>query len=110
MADYASFFIQRSGSYRFGYREEHGAGRRDLQKELSDNQIKSQEEIARLDRNLQKELAERIAEPIKIHKKKQGKIIYAGKYQIASNFTGSTKQYIMDLLKGKKCSELMLIN
>ena len=56
------------------------------------------------------ELAQRIAEPIKINKLKQGKIIYAGKYQITSNFTGSTKQYVIDLLRGKKCSELMLIN
>lgn len=59
---------------------------------------------------IKKELAERIAEPIKINKKKQGKIIYAGKYQIASNFTESTKQYVKDVLRGKKCSELMLIN
>ena len=59
---------------------------------------------------IRKELAERIAEPIKIKKIKQGKIIYAGKYEIASNFTGSTKQYVIDLLRGKKCSELMITN
>ena len=59
---------------------------------------------------IKEELAQRIAEPIKVKKTKQGKIIYAGKYQISSNFTGSTKQYVIDLLKGKKCSELMLIN
>ena len=56
------------------------------------------------------ELAQRIAEPIKVKKIKQGKIIYAGKYQIAGNFTENTKQYVIDLLRGKKCSELMLIN
>ena len=33
---------------------------------------------------------------------------HAGKYDVASNFTGSTKQYIIDLLKDKKCSELMI--
>ena len=59
---------------------------------------------------IKEELSQRIAEPIKIKKIKQGKIIYAGKYQIASNFTGNTKQYVIDLLRGKKCSELMLIN
>ena len=59
---------------------------------------------------LKKELAQLIAEPIKIKKIKQGKIIYAGKYQIASNFTGKTKEYVIDLLRDKKCSEMMLIN
>lgn len=59
---------------------------------------------------LKKELAQRIAEPIKIKKIKQGKIIYAGKYQIASNFIGKTKEYVIDLLRDKKCSEMMLIN
>ena len=59
---------------------------------------------------IKEELAQRIADPIKVKKIKQGKITYAGKYQISSNFTGSTKQYVIDLLKGKKCSELMLIN
>lgn len=59
---------------------------------------------------IKEELAQRIAEPIKVKKTKQGKIIYAGKYQIASNFTGYAKQYVMDILKDKKCSELKLIN
>ena len=45
-----------------------------------------------------------------VKKQKENKIIYAGKYQIASNFTGKTKEYIIDLLKTKKCSELMLRN
>ena len=43
-------------------------------------------------------------------KTKENKIVYAGRYEIASNFTGNTKKYIIDLLKDKKCSELMLIN
>ena len=59
---------------------------------------------------IKEELAQRIAEPIKVKKAKQGQIIYAGKYEVASNFTGSTKQYVVDLLRGKKCSELILIN
>ena len=57
---------------------------------------------------IKEELSQRIAEPIKVKKVKQGKIVYAGKYDVASNFTGSTKQYIIDLLKDKKCSELMI--
>ena len=59
---------------------------------------------------IKEELSQRIAEPIKVKKAKQGKINYAGKYQIASNFTDSTKQYVIDLLRNKKSSELMLIN
>ena len=30
--------------------------------------------------------------------------------KIANNFTGSTKQYVIDFLRGKKCSELMITN
>lgn len=59
---------------------------------------------------IKEELASRIPEPKVVKKKKENKIVYAGRYEIASNFTGSTKKYIIDLLKGKKCSELMLIN
>ena len=59
---------------------------------------------------IKEELSQRIAEPIKMKKIKPGKIIYAGKYQIASNFTGNTKQYVIDLLRDKKCSELMITN
>lgn len=62
------------------------------------------------EQKIKEELAQRIAEPIKVKKQKQGKMIYAGKYQIASNFNGNTKKYIIDLLQNKKCSELMLIN
>lgn len=31
-------------------------------------------------------------------------------YEIANNFTGRAKQHVLDLLRDKKCSELMLIN
>lgn len=62
------------------------------------------------ERKIKEELASRIPEPKVVKKKKENKIVYAGRYEIASNFTGSTKKYIIDLLKGKKCSELMLIN
>ena len=64
----------------------------------------------RAEEKIKEELAQRIAEPIKVKKVKQEKIIYAGKYEVASNFTGRAKQYVIDLLRDKKCSELMLIN
>ena len=60
-------------------------------------------------KKIQEELAERIPEPKKIKKNKQGKIQYAGKYELANNFTGYAKQYVLDMLKGKKMSELMII-
>lgn len=56
------------------------------------------------------ELAQRIPEPPKVRKIKYNELIYAGKYKIADNFVGSTKKFIIDLLNGKKSSELMLIN
>ena len=62
------------------------------------------------ERKIKEELASRIPEPKVVKKVKENKIVYAGRYEIASNFTGSTKKYIIDLLKDKKCSELMLIN
>ena len=56
------------------------------------------------------ELSQRIAEPVKVKKVKYNELIYAGKYKIADNFVGGSKKFIIDLLKDKKCSELMLIN
>lgn len=59
---------------------------------------------------IKEELAQRIPEPKKIKKNKQEEIIYAGRYEIASNFSGRAKEHVIDLLRSKKCSELMLIN
>ena len=59
---------------------------------------------------IKEELAQRIPEPKKIKKNRQEEIIYAGKYTIANNFAGGTKEFVIDFLKSKKCSELMLIN
>ena len=59
---------------------------------------------------IKKELASRIPEPKVVKKKKENKIVYAGRYEIANNFTGRAKQHVIDLLRDKKCSELMLIN
>ena len=62
------------------------------------------------ERKIKEELAERIPEPKVVKKRKENKIVYAGRYEIASNFTGRAKQHVIDLLRDKKCSELMLIN
>lgn len=59
---------------------------------------------------IKEELAQRIPEPKKVKKIKYNEIPYVEKYKIASNFTGYSKQHIEDLLRLKKCSELMLIN
>jgi len=36
------------------------------------------------------------------------KKVYAGKYEIANNFTGGAKDYILRVLKTKKWTELMI--
>lgn len=64
----------------------------------------------RAEKKIEEELASRIPEPKIVKKKKESKIIYAGRYEIANNFTGRAKQHLIDILRDKKCSELMLIN
>ena len=64
----------------------------------------------RAEKKIEEELASRIPEPKIVKKKKVSKIIYAGRYEIANNFTGRAKQHLIDILRDKKCSELMLIN
>lgn len=64
----------------------------------------------RAEKKIKEELASRIPEPKIVKKKKESKIIYAGRYEIANNFTGRAKQHLIDILRDKKCSELMLIN
>ena len=59
---------------------------------------------------IKEELGQRIPEPKKIKGKKEESIIYAERYKIASNFSGKAKDYVINVLRGKKCSELMLIN
>lgn len=59
---------------------------------------------------IKEELASRIPEPKAVKKQKENKIVYAGRYEIANNFTGRAKQHVLDVLRDKKCSELMLIN
>ena len=57
---------------------------------------------------IKEELEKRIPEPTKVKKIKQGKIVYAEKYEIANNFTGRAKDYILRVLKTKKWTELMI--
>ena len=64
----------------------------------------------RAEKKIKEELASRIPEPKIVKKKKESKIIYVGRYEIANNFTGRAKQHLIDILRDKKCSELMLIN
>ena len=59
---------------------------------------------------IKEELARRIPESKPVKKQKENKIIYAGRYEIANNFTGHAKQHVLDVLRDKKCSELMIIN
>lgn len=59
---------------------------------------------------IKEELAQRIPEPKKVKKIKYNEIPYAEKYKIANNFTGYSRQHIIDLLRVKKCSELMITN
>ena len=58
------------------------------------------------EREIKEELDSRIPGPKIVKKTNENKIVYAGRYEIASNFTGSTKKYIIDLLKDKKCDYL----
>lgn len=63
------------------------------------------------ERKIQEELAERIPEPKKVVKKKCEEIRYVGTARIIENITRDyTKENIKNILRTKKCSELMLIN
>ena len=62
------------------------------------------------EKKIKEELASRISEPKIVKKKKESKIIYSERYEISNNFTGRVKQHVIDILRDKKCSELMLIN
>ena len=59
--------------------------------------------------DIQEELDKRTPEPKKIKKTKQGYIRYAGTYRIIENVEGWKKLRIKNLIRGKKCSELMYI-
>lgn len=55
------------------------------------------------EKKIKEELESRISELKVVKKKKENKIIYAGRYEIANNFTGRAKQHVLDLLRDKKC-------
>ncbi len=60
---------------------------------------------------IKEELAQRVPEPKKISKIKYQEIRYAGTAKILENITSDTiKQEMKEILRGKKCSELKLIN
>ena len=54
------------------------------------------------EKEIKEELASRIPEPKVVKKRKENKIVYAGRYEIANNFTGRAKQHVLDLLRDKK--------
>ena len=58
------------------------------------------------EKKIKEELASRIPEPKAVKKKKENKIIYAGRYEIANNFTGRAKQHVLDLLRDKKMQRI----
>lgn len=55
------------------------------------------------EKKIKEELESRISELKVVKKKKENKIIYAGRYEIANKFTGRAKQHVLDLLRDKKC-------
>lgn len=63
------------------------------------------------EKKIKEELAQRIPEPQKVIKQKYEEIRYAGTAKIIENITRNyTKENIKNILRTKKCSELMLIN
>jgi len=58
---------------------------------------------------IEEELAQRVPEPKKIKKVKTHKMLYASTNSIIENVEGWKKLKIKNLLRDKKCSELMLI-
>lgn len=60
---------------------------------------------------IKEEIAKRVPEPKKVVKRKYEEIRYVGTAKILENITRNyTKENIKNLLREKKCSELMLIN
>ena len=63
------------------------------------------------ERKIKEELAQRVPDPKKVVKKKYEEIKYVGTAKILENITRDyTKENIKNILRTKKCSELMLIN
>lgn len=63
------------------------------------------------ERKIKEELAQRVPDPKKVVKKKYEELKYVGTAKILENITRDyTKENIKNILRTKKCSELMLIN
>jgi len=63
----------------------------------------------KMEQAIEEELSKRTPEPKKVRKIKYTEMRYAGRYNIANNFVGTARQYALDMLRGKKCSELRYI-
>ena len=62
-----------------------------------------------INQKIKEELASRIPESKVVKKKKENKIVYAGRYEIANKFTGQEKQHVLDALRDKKYSRLNVV-
>ena len=62
-----------------------------------------------MEKSIQKELSERIEEPKKVKKIKQGKIKYATQNSILESLTGYRKQKLKDLLRNKTFNQMRII-
>lgn len=61
-------------------------------------------------RKVKEELSKRIPEPKKVVKEKYEEIRYAGTGRILENITREYTKENINILRTKKCSEIMLIN
>lgn len=59
---------------------------------------------------IKEELAQRVPDPKRVKKSKYEEKRYSGKYEIAHNFNGGTREYILDFLREKKFNEMAIIN
>lgn len=62
-----------------------------------------------MEKSIQKELSERIEEPKKVKKVRQGKIKYATQSSILESLTGYRKQKVKDLLRNKTFNQMRII-
>ena len=62
-----------------------------------------------MEKSIQKELSERIEEPKKVKKIKQGKMKYATQNSILESLTGYRKQKLKDLLRNKTFNQMRII-
>ena len=63
----------------------------------------------KMEKSIEKELSERIEEPKKVKKIKEGKIKYATQNSILESLTGYRKQKVKDLLRNKTFNQMRII-